>query len=131
MRVLVTGGRDWPTTEWGVGIVEYALDRLNEIGDDGVSLVIEGAAPGADTIARNWALRDGVPLAEFPAPWKSHLGKSAGMERNRWMLRFGSPDIVLAFPTPSSHGTWGMVKLAKAWGIPVQVEDALTKEGAA
>ena len=131
MRVLVTGGRDWPKNDWGRGIVEYALDRLNEIGDDGVSLVIEGAAPGADEIARDWALRDGVPLAEFPAPWKSHWGDAAGMERNKWMLRFGSPDIVLAFPTPKSRGTWGMVKLAKGWNIPVQVEEALTKAGVA
>lgn len=128
MRVLVTGSREWPTTDWGISIIEYALDRLNESGDDGVSLVIEGGASGADTIARNWAMRDAVPLAEFPAPWKSRLGDAAGMERNKWMIRFGSPDIVLAFPGPKSRGTWGMVKLAEGWGIPVHVEKALIEK---
>jgi hypothetical protein len=35
------------------------------------------------------------------------------------MLDEGKPHCVLAFPLPSSRGTWDMVRRAKAAGLPV------------
>jgi hypothetical protein len=37
------------------------------------------------------------------------------------MLVESKPDLVLAFPTKRSKGTWNMVKIAKEAGVPVRV----------
>ncbi|CAB4194495.1 Mycobacteriophage D29, Gp61 [uncultured Caudovirales phage] len=78
--------------------------------------IIEGGAPGADTLARDWALENTVPLLEFPANWRN-MGRSAGTIRNTWMLDFGLPDLVVAFP--GAAGTANMVQQARARQIDV------------
>ena len=52
----------------------------------------------------------------FPAAWNK-WGYSAGPRRNAWMIEYGKPDHVLAFP--GGPGTADMVRRARAAGIPV------------
>lgn len=111
MRVLVCGGR---TFKPGPG--DYAL--LAGYLMPG-SVLIHGAAPGADTFAAEFAQGLGfVEIHAFPARWKE-LGKIAGPMRNTQMLKEGKPDIVLAFP--GGRGTSNMIAQAKASGIQVVV----------
>jgi hypothetical protein len=111
MRVLVCGGRD------------YADDiLLAEVLDDidsqrRVTLLIEGEARGADTLARQWAERRRIPVRKYPADWE-HDGKAAGPIRNQRMLDDGKPDLVVAFP--GGRGTADMVRRANAAGVRVQ-----------
>lgn len=107
MRVLVTGGRNYTDVER----IYSALDAL------GVTLLIHGGASGADTEAGRWADFHGVPCMVFPAPW-AHHGRAAGPIRNGWMLEYGRPDLVVAFP--GGRGTANMVKQARDRGVEVR-----------
>lgn len=110
MRVLVCGGRDFndPLTlgSWLGGIHK----------DHGITLIIEGGARGADTLARQFGQFAGIPVQTFPADWQKH-GKGAGPIRNAQMLREGRPDLVVAFP--GGRGTANMIEQARKAGIRV------------
>ena len=82
------------------------------------SQIISGAATGVDTLAKRFAFENDIPLQEYPAEWKKY-GKSAGPIRNQKIVN--ASDMVIAFPSQSSRGTWNTVRLAKEKGIPVHV----------
>jgi YspA, cpYpsA-related SLOG family len=111
MRVLVCGGRDFKN--WKA--IYDALDALP------VETLIEGGAPGADLIARDWAMSRLIPVETYEAEWERD-GNAAGPIRNRKMLTDGRPDLVLAFP--GGPGTSSMIRLAKAAGVDVKQIDA-------
>lgn len=73
-------------------------------------------APGADSLARQWAEDNGVETIGFRASWNLY-GKRAGYIRNVQMLNEGQPDLVVAFP--GGAGTKMMINLAEAAGVPV------------
>lgn len=105
--VGVTGGRDYKDGKrvWQV------LDTLRkEIGE---FFLVNGDAPGADTLTTKWCEARGVDYRLFPAAWEC-FGAAAGPKRNKEMRDFGL-DYLIAFPPgpkPNS-GTRGMVKLCK------------------
>lgn len=107
MRVLVCGGRNYTDQ----ACVFEVLTKLQDI-----ELIIEGGAEGADRQARYWALANGVPCMTIHAAWNK-LGRSAGHVRNGWMLRFGLPDLVVAFP--GGVGTDNMCEQAVADEVKV------------
>ncbi len=80
------------------------------------SVVIHGNAPGADSLAGEWARARGVPVEAYPAEWDLY-GRAAGHLRNRQMLDEGEPDIVIAFP--GGRGTADMKKQARGDCLPV------------
>lgn len=109
MRVLVCGGRDFGDAPW----LFRTLDDFNL--KSRFSLLMHGAAKGADSLADNWARSRGVPVESYPADWLLH-GRSAGPIRNRQMMLVGRPELVIAFP--GGKGTDDMTKLAKKAGVP-------------
>ena len=110
MKLLVCGGRNYADQK-GLYLVLDAWHRVNP-----VSLLIHGAARGADQLAANWASSRGVPLAAYPADWNLH-GRSAGPRRNEQMLQEGKPEMVIAFP--GGRGTAHMVRIAREAGVKV------------
>lgn len=110
MRILVCGGRDFDdaTAIW------RALDALHA--RRGITLIIEGGAPGADTHARGWAAEMGIDVRTFYADWGAY-GRRAGPLRNARMLDEGRPDGVVAFP--GGRGTADMIRQAKTAGLKV------------
>lgn len=76
--------------------------------------IIHGAAPGADTLADQWADRMAISRHRFPAQWDKH-GRAAGPIRNQTMLDKGRPHFVVAFPGGS--GTADMVRRAREAGL--------------
>ena len=94
MKLLVCGGRDYGNKAYMFKLLDELLTHFKYL------FIINGDAPGADTLASEWALGCGQPLAKVPANWAVH-GKGAGPIRNASMLLL-SPDFVLAFP-----GGWG------------------------
>lgn len=109
MKVLVCGGRGYADKDR----LFKTLDGINR--SDGVSMVIHGAANGADTLAGQWARDRGVQEVVCPANWNKH-GRRAGYLRNVAMADLG-PDYVVAFP--GGVGTNMMVELAEKRGISV------------
>lgn len=111
MRIMVTGGRDWSDE----ATIRSALAEFS-----GDVTLIHGACPwGADAIADRVARELGFRVVEFHADWSKH-GPAAGPIRNAAMAR-SRPDVVLAFPTPRSRGTWDAVHRARKAGIDVRV----------
>jgi predicted Rossmann-fold nucleotide-binding protein len=107
-RVLVFGGRDYNVSN----VVYETLDRLNE--QSRISCVVTGCATGADAIAENWAIGEGIDVDRYPADWK--LGRKAGPLRNQRMIDEGKPDFAVAFP--GGRGTADMLRRVKAARIP-------------
>jgi hypothetical protein len=109
-RVLVCGGRDFEDR----AVLYATLDRLHA--QRCFTLLIAGAARGADTMGEQWARDRGVRTRIFMARWAIE-GRAAGPIRNARMLREGRPDLVVAFP--GGKGTANMVELARDAGVEV------------
>lgn len=112
VRILVCGDRNWNDSAFLRAVLEGSR----------VSVLIHGAARGADTVADDWAEDRDVTTRAFPADWNQY-GKAAGPIRNQQMLDEGKPDLVLAFhdDLAASKGTADMVRRAKKAGVPVYV----------
>lgn len=112
MRILICGGREF--TDFYT--LDLTLRNVIKAGD----VIIHGGARGADTLAGRWAEQNGYEVVVFKADWLKN-GRSAGPIRNQQMLDEGKPDVVIAFPTKDSIGTWDMVRRAKKAGRPTTV----------
>jgi len=108
MKVLVCGGRDFHD----LNLLYETLDSL----DPKPTLIIHGAANGADILSGHWAKKRGIPVKEYPADWNKY-GRSAGLVRNTAMLK-EEPDLVVAFP--GGNGTAHMSLSARKNGIEVK-----------
>lgn len=115
MRVIVCGSRRWRDRK-------SITDRLADLPAD--SVIVHGAAKGADSIAHQEALKLGLLVEPHPADWQAH-GKAAGPIRNFEMAALGA-DLCIAFWDGSSRGTAHMVDAANARYIPVEVVGAAT-----
>lgn len=112
--VVVTGSRTWRD-----------LDRVARVLSDHYepgAVLRHGCASGADAISRSFAIEIGYRVHDFWPDYARLDFAEANKRRNISMLETQPlPDIVLAFPTRQSRGTWHCVNAAKQRGIPVEV----------
>ena len=101
MRVLVCGGRDYSDT----AELHKILSALHDWRP--FTVLIEGEASGADTLAREWAKMMKIPVEAYHADWDL-FGTRAGTIRNSKMLREGNPDFAVVFP--GGKGTADMLR---------------------
>ena len=101
MNLLICGGRKYDDY--------HALDSVMKILPFTPSIIIEGGAKGADSLARQWAVNNNIHYAEVPALWNG-LGRGAGPARNTVMLLL-KPDYCIALPGGS--GTQDMIEKCK------------------
>jgi hypothetical protein len=120
MKILVCGGREYSDKSLLDTILDGYSKRYSEI------CIIEGGARGADALASAWAESRGMPHMRMRAHWDSY-GKSAGHKRNSWMVKYGKPDLVLAFP--GGRGTTSMINIARASNVKVIEVSHLTRGG--
>jgi hypothetical protein len=116
-RVLFTGSRSWGD----VASVDKAMQYVQRTFPIGETLIIEGGAPGLDTIAKNRAWEYNMHVCEIHALW-GNRGAIAGPSRNAIMLSL-TPTLVIAFhwDIVKSRGTKNCVTQALALGIPVKL----------
>lgn len=76
MKVLVFGSRKWMKQ----AVVEREMKKLPP-----GTIVVHGAAPGADNIGGFVGQKLGFEVRPYPADWQTH-GKAAGPIRNQKML---------------------------------------------
>lgn len=114
MRFLLCGDRKWDDPLPIAWVVRALMNGPSP------AVVIEGGAPGADSLAGRSADRQGAEHEQYPAKWEDY-GRAAGAIRNQQMLDEGKPDVVFAFhdDLAASKGTADMVRRAKKAGIPV------------
>ena len=111
MVILVCGGRTYNNKDK----VNEVLSSIHK--ETPISVLIHGAAKGADTLAGYWARENGIKEKQYPALWNTH-GKAAGIIRNQKMLDDNKVDLVIAFP--GGKGTADMVERAKKANIEVR-----------
>ena len=110
--ILVAGGRNC----LNMSAIAEALDRLHT--ERPVTLVVHGAASGADTLSGRWAKERGVPCTAYPPSRKlDGPGRNWKYRRNARMLHIAKPHLVIAFP--GGPGTRHMVETAKSAGYQV------------
>lgn len=132
-KILVCGGRKFADRQWLYRVLDSALKRY------GALVIINGGAPGADTLAREWAFERLQPAITYPARWDdirpgvrvktrrdgTRYNADAGHERNSLMLSDGKPNLVIAFP--GGAGTANMVAQARDNKVQlVQYRNVLT-----
>jgi len=138
--VLLTGGRDWAHPD---PIQQLLAEIKNSRGPDEVLVLRHGrAARGADVLGDRIGRVLGYQIDACPASWydpcdpvfcdrpgvhrrSDRNGDSycpqAGNRRNQYMIdKWPRPDEVVAFPAPSSRGTWHCVNAARVARIPVR-----------
>ena len=116
MKLVIAGSRNVKDIADAVGTINGFMENLSE--DFKISEIVSGGAVGVDTIAENWAKKNGIPFKMFPADWDK-LGKSAGHIRNNEMAKYG--DMLLAIWDGKSKGTTGMVNRMMKLEKPVCV----------
>ena len=114
MKVIVCGDRDWKDYY----AIKSELSKLPK-----KTVIIHGAARGADRFAKRAAEKLGLKVRGYPANWVRYR-KGAGPIRNRQMLHDETPKRVIAFHNDlwnSSKGTRDMVLIAIQAGVRVDL----------
>lgn len=113
---LVCGDRDWTDAKLLGRVLDEFVAGLEE--ERYWPLLVTGGAPGADTLAEDWACDKGISRCVIMAPWRVY-GRRAGPWRNRQMAEWGHVNHVIAFHDyiVGSKGTKDMLKVAKKLGI--------------
>lgn len=108
--LMVCGGRAFSDRP----AVTRALDAIHALRP--IWLLVHGGAPGADTLAHDWAIAAEVAVTATRADWATH-GRAAGPIRNRAILDTFRPHLLLAFQ--GGPGTADACKAAAERGVPV------------
>ena len=119
MRIIITGDRNWYSTELARRVLGRLVARYGrEI------TIVHGAAPGVDQSFANVCEAIGLAHEPHPADW-DRLGRKAGPVRNAEMIETGA-GLCLAFHRnlERSKGTRDCVRRAIAAGIPAWLVDS-------
>ena len=121
--LLIAGSRNFGDKEIFDRVTREIID-----GDERFTVIVEGGASGADTLAREYAEENGMKYEEFKADWKQY-GRAAGPKRNDEMVKYikEKNGCALYFWDGESKGTKQCIDSALRKGIDVTVWD--TREG--
>lgn len=109
MRLLICGDRNWTD-------ISFMRNLMKDLPKD--TVIIQGCARGADSIAGLLADELDLVQEKYPANWNVH-GRAAGPIRNQRMLTEGKPTHCWAFHDDIDHsrGTADMLWRAKTAGL--------------
>jgi hypothetical protein len=110
VKVLICGDRNWDDKA-------FIRKRMRALEPD--TIVVHGAAKGADSLAGEVAEEMGFEVHPYPAAW-GVFGRAAGPIRNTQMLDEEEPDMVWGFHDwiENSKGTRDMMRQAQRRGVP-------------
>ena len=106
MPLAIIGSRDCPAVD-----IEAYLDEMPDA-------IVSGGAKGADTYAREYAIKKGIRLIEH-LPDYSKYGRAAPLVRNRLII--DDCDKVLALWDGKSRGTKQTIDYAESKGKPIKI----------
>lgn len=110
MKVIIAGSRHMSFTYYY--LIQEAITRSGFP----VTEVVCGMAPGADSYGAKWAYQNKIPIAKFPADWKTY-GKGAGPIRNQQMADYA--DALIVFIWNGSRGSQDMLNRMERMKKPV------------
>lgn len=82
--------------------------------------IVSGGALGADTYAKEYAVKNNIPIVEFIPDYKRY-GRSAPIIRNMQIVE--NCDFLLAFWNGTSRGTKFTTDYAEKRGMPYKIID--------
>lgn len=132
MKVIIAGSRSLKSPALIQKAVDFSGFR------DTIEEVVSGCAPGIDTLAIGWALKQGITIKKMPADWNKIDGippaqiginkagkkynKLAGYDRNQAMADYaGKTGGLIAIWDGESGGTVDMIDRAHKIGMKVSV----------
>ena len=83
-------------------------------------MIISGGARGIDTYAREYAIRNNIPLKEY-LPEYGRFGRKAPLFRDMQIV--DNSDFILAFWNGRSRGTKFTLDYAERCGVPFKIID--------
>ena len=107
MRLGIVGSREF----LDYSLLAATVDSFVEKTKIKVEKIVSGGAKGADSLAACYASEHGYPLQEFKPDYCKY-GRGAPLKRNTDIVE--NSDIILAFVTASSRGTWDTIRKAQA-----------------
>lgn len=108
MKLAIIGSRTFNDYEL---LCDHLEEHLNT-----TTMVVSGAARGADSLGEKWAINNDIETLIFPADWDKY-GKRAGYIRNEDIIK--NCDFCIAFWDGVSKGTMHSVSLCKKYNKPV------------
>lgn len=111
MKVIIAGSRNFDNYPLLKSKCDYLLKNKTDIE------IVSGDAPGADTLAKQYAAEKGYKLTLFPADWSK--GKKAEPIRNTEMANYATH--LIAFWDSKSKGTFDMICKARDKGLSGRV----------
>lgn len=105
MKVIIAGSRTFHDYQF----LKEEMEKLNLKIDE----VVCGEAKGADSLGKQWAIENNIPVQSFYPDW-NRLGKAAGMIRNHQMGYYA--DYLVAFWDGKSKGTKDMIDYMQQLG---------------
>ena len=106
MKVAVIGSRN------------LRVDNLGKYLPEETTELVSGGAVGIDKCAKEYALKNNIPIKEFLPDYDS-FGKRAPLIRNIEIIKYA--DMVLAFWDGTSRGTKFVIDNCKSRGKPYKV----------
>lgn len=114
MKVIIAGSR---TINIFQPLME-AIDNFKRRTDQEITEVVSGNARGVDRLGEWWAVRNNIPIKNFPADWEKY-GKSAGHIRNKAMADYA--DGLILVWDGDSKGSASMLNEAKRLDLLTEV----------
>lgn len=113
MRTIIAGSRHI----FDVGLVHRAIAECGWT----ITVVLCGGQRGVDTIGKEWAKANGIPVVDYPADWFRY-GKPAGPIRNRQMARDAEALVLVHTDTPGSRSM-----LAEATAAALRIYEVIPR----
>jgi hypothetical protein len=110
MKLAIIGSRNFTN----YSLLEQTLEPYKPK----ITLVISGAATGADSLGERWALSNKIKTLIFPADW-NRFGKRAGFIRNEDIIQHC--DCCIAFWDGVSKGTKHSISLCEKYNKPLKI----------
>ena len=110
MKLAIIGSRTFNDYNFLNEVLESFKPKL--------TLVVSGAAKGADTLGEKWAIQNKIQTLIFPADWEKY-GKRAGFIRNEDIIK--NCDCVIAFWDGESKGTKHSISLCEKYNKPYKI----------
>ena len=105
MKIAIIGSRS---------ITDADIGKYVSAGDE----IVSGGATGIDTLAAEYAKRNGLKLTVFLPEYEKY-GRAAPIVRNKQIVDYA--DKVVALWNGSSRGTLSVIKYAEKMGKPCEV----------
>jgi len=127
MKVAIVGSRSMGTDQESIDAIKYQLDMLKE---DDWNVIISGGAKGVDSIAKEWAVGEGIDFILYK-PYhlidtKMTYTPRFFFTRNKQIV--DNADKLIIFWDGISNGTRDVIRYAQKRGKPIQIITLVNEE---